>query len=215
MSDNLAKFSPAQIITVITCAVAIAIAVILIDRTVYAQSPPAVAPPSSSLETRVAQRKAERNLVIAPKDQQRLLAVCVSAQTKVRVLQQKTTLAVAKQAKANQQIDAKLWVMIGKLKIAEKDTFKLEKQRAELADKASALQLTSQSYTQSLDDLVAVNCRADPAGFKSLLETARIFRTQLRAQSTDVSSYINNDIKPSLSTFAAELQPKPSTEEGR
>ncbi len=188
---------------------------IIISRPAGAQVPPAAAAPGSTLDQRVAQRKAERNVVIGQKDQQRLISVCVSAQSKIRTLQGQTTPAVANRVKTNQQIDAKLWVMIGKLKIAEKDTFALEKQRAALAEKFSAFQQTGQNYTQTLDDIVAVNCRVDLVGFKALLDTARIYRTQLRDQSTDIRNYLNNEIKPSLSALAAELQGKPSTEQGR
>lgn len=180
-----------------------------------AQAPPATAAPGSTLDQRVAQRKAERNVVLVQKDQVRLTSTCVAAQTKIRALQQKTTSAVAEHVKTNQQIDAKLWVMIGKLKIAEKDTFQFEKQRVALAEKFGAFQQTGQNYNQALDDMAAINCRADLVGFKALLDTARIYRTQLRDQSTDIRNYINNDIKPALGNFAADLQVKPSTGEGQ
>ena len=111
-------------------------------------------------------------------------------------------------------MDAKLWVMIGKLKIAQKDTFNLEKQRLTLAEKSARFQSTSQLYQQTLDDLVVVNCQADSAGFKALLDTARIYRGQLRDQSTEIRNYVINDIKPALTAFAADLNVKPATEEG-
>lgn len=185
---------------------------LLTVRSTQAQAPPA---PGSSLDQRIAQRKAERKIAIAPKDQQRIVSVCVAAQTKVRSLQQKTTPAVAKRAQVNRQIDAKLWIMVGKLKIAEKDSFQLEKQRALLADKVSAYQAISQNYSQTLDDVVAINCRNDAVGFKALLVTAQLYRAQVRNQSGDIRNYINNDIKSSLSAYATDLQVKPSTEEGR
>lgn len=215
MNTGLTKINPNQILRFTIIAAVVIAGLIFLNRAASAQAPPAAPAPASTLDQRIAQRKAERNVVIAQKDQQRLVGVCVSAQTKIRVLQQKTTPAVADQVKTNQQIDAKLWVMIGKLKIAEKDTFQLEKQRAALADKFNAFQVTGQNYSQVLDDIVAVNCRADLVGFKALLDTARIYRTQLRDQSTDIRNYVNNEIKPALGNFATELQVKPSTETGR
>lgn len=215
MHQNLTK---TYFITAAVAAVTVLLAAagfVLLARHAYAQAPPAATPAGSSFEQRVAQRKAERNVVLAERDQKRMVSVCVSAQSKIRILQQETTPAIANRAKVNREIDAKLWIMIGKLKLAEKDTFELEKQRAGLAGKVSGFQQTADSYSQALDDTVAINCRADLIGFKALLDTARIYRTQLRDQSTDIRSYVNNDIKATLGAFADELQIKPSTEEGR
>ena len=181
--------------------------------TVNGQTAPSPAPAGSSFEQRLAQRKAERNVTLDEKSQKRLITTCVAAQGKIRAMQQKTTPALTSRVKAYQQMDAKLWVMIGKLKIAEKDTFKLEQQRATLVEKSSIFQETSKSYQQSLDDLVVVKCQQDPIGFKTMLDTARLYRGQLRDQSTDIRNYMVNDIKASLSGYAAELQVKPSTED--
>lgn len=194
---------------------AVAVIGLAIAAPVKAQVPPAATPAGSTIDQRLAQRKAERNVVLAEKDSVRLQTTCVSAQTKIRALQQKNDAATANRLKIYQQIDAKLWIMIGKLKVAEKDTFGLEKQRATLAEKTSVFQQTSAAYKQALDDAAVVNCKADPAGFKALVDTSRIYRTQVRDQTKGIFNYITNDVKQSLSTYANDLQTKPSTEEGR
>lgn len=198
-------------ILVIVIAVAVATIFMIISQQASAQVPPAAPAAGITFEQRVAQRKAERKVVVAEADQKRQAVTCTTAQSKIRTLQQQTTPAIANRAKVNQQVDAKLWIMIGKLKVGEKDTFNLEKQRGVLAEKASAAQQTAANYSQALDDLATINCKADFEGFRALLDTARIYRTQLRDQLTDTRNYINNDIKPSLSEFAQELQAKPST----
>lgn len=198
-------------ILVVVIAVAVAVIFMIISQQASAQVPPAAPAAGSTFEQRVAQRKAERKVVVAEADQKRQAVTCTTAQSKIRTLQQQTTPAIANRAKVNQQVDAKLWIMIGKLKVGEKDTFNLEKQRGVLAEKASAAQQTAANYSQALDDLATINCKADFEGFRALLDTARIYRTQLRDQLTDTRNYINNDIKPSLSEFAQELQAKPST----
>lgn len=188
--------------------------VLILPSIVIAQGAPAPTPPASSFDQRLAQRKAERNVALDEKTQKRLVAVCTGAQGKVRAMQQKNTAALNNRAKIYQQMDAKLWVITGKLKLAEKDTFNLEKQRTALAEKSANFQAASQLYQQSLDDLVVVNCKADPAGFKALVDTARFYRTQLRDQSTGLRNYVINDIKATLGSFAADLQAKPATGEG-
>lgn len=211
MSQKTDKITRIQI--ALLAAVFSIFGVLALPLTVIAQGQPAPTPPASSFDQRLAQRKAERNPTLDEKTQKRLENVCVNAQNKVRALQQKTTPALDNRTKTYQQMDAKLWVIIGKLKLAEKDTFKLEKQRADLAQKSDKFQSTSKLYQQALDDLVVVNCKADPAGFKALVDTARLYRTQLRAQTKDIQDYVVNDIKATLSSFAADLQAKPSTGE--
>lgn len=169
---------------------------------VAAQTTPA---PGSTLEQRIDQRKKERNVSLDPKDQARLINSCVGAQAKVRTLQQQTVQATDKRTKLYRQIDARLWIMVGKLKLAQKDTFEFEKQRTEFAQRAAAFEAVAQNYKQTLDDLALVNCKADPVGFKALLDTARLYQTEIRKSSVNLHDYVVNTIKPSLSAFAADL----------
>lgn len=212
MHNISVKNNAAKLIVFILAVALIAGGVIVAARTAGAQAPPAAAP-GSTLEQRVAQRKAERNVTLTAREQQRLTSTCVLVQTKIRALQQKTTPALDNRAKIYKQIDGKLLIMIGKLKIAEKDTSQLEKRRAGFADKINAFQSSGQSYSQALDDIAAVNCKADLVGFKALLETARLYRPQIRAQSDDIRNYLNNDVKPAISAIATELQANPATTE--
>ena len=98
--------------------------------------------------------------------------------------------------------------MIGRLKLANRDTFQLEKQRASFAKQIADFQITTNNFTQVLDDIQVVNCKADPAGFKALVETARIYRGQIVDKSNAIRDFAVNDIKQTLSTHATELQPK-------
>lgn len=201
-------------ITVVWAIIFALYAAALFPLTAGGQAAPAPTPPASTFEQRLAQRKNERNVRLDDRTSKRIANVCVRAQGKVRALQQQATPALNNRDRMYQQIDAKVWVAIGKLKIIGMDTFKLEKQRVTFTEKASAFQTTSKLYQQALDDLVVVKCQADTAGFKALLDTARIYRGQLRDQSTDINSFVVNEIKPSLSDFSSELKVKQATEEG-
>lgn len=184
-------------------------------RPVAAQVPPATPGAATTLQQRIEQRKTERNVTLSEPEYKRLISVCNAAQTKIRAVQQKATPAVAKRAETYRQIDGKLWVTIGKLKLANKDTFNLETNRTMLAAKIATTQQTGANYLQSLDDTLAIDCKVDPAGFKALLETARIYHTQLRDQSADTRNYITNDVKNSLNDYAVDLQAKSSTGENQ
>jgi hypothetical protein len=207
-TNNLIRFQAALLAMLFILPVAS-----ILPATLSAQSAPAPTPAGGSFDQRLAQRKAERNVALDERSQKRLENSCAGAQGKIRSLQQQATPALDNRSKAYQRMDAKLWIVIGKLKLAEKDTFNLEKQRSALAKKTTTFQSTSKLYQEVLDDILVVNCKADPIGFKALVDTARLYRTDLRKQTKDISDYVVNEIKATLSSFATELQAKPSTEE--
>lgn len=184
---------------------------VTLGHVVHAQTAPAAPPAGSTLEQRISQRKAERTIKLEKKDETRLIAQCDKTQTKLRDVQQQAAGAATNRAKTYQQIDAQLWIIIGRLKLAEKDTFKLEKARGQLSEKAAIFQAIGDNYRQSLDDSVVINCQADPAGFKALLETTKIYYGQWRDQATNIKTFLINDIKPALSEHAKSLQPSFNT----
>lgn len=182
---------------------------------VSAQTPPGAPAPGGAFAQRLEQRKQERQITLNEKDTNRLAQRCVSVQGEIREIQQKAGTTFSNRTKVYQRIDGKLWVTIGQLKLAERDTFELEKQRLALAEKAAAFQTLGTHYQQTLDDLVVINCQADVVGFKALLDTARLYHEQVRTSSADIRGFVIDKIKPILATHATEMQPKPATEGGR
>lgn len=174
---------------------------------------PADAPPGSKIEERVKLRIAEQNLNLSQKDITRYTGKCIGSQAKVREIQSKLGSVSDKRLNTYEAIDAKLWVIIGKLKLADKDTFKLESQRAEYAKKVAVLSNTMNQYKQVIDDTVVINCQSDIKGYMSLVATARLYHEAIRKQTEEIKGYVVNDVKASLQAFASELQPKPSTEQ--
>jgi hypothetical protein len=177
---------------------------------VGAQTAPGNPPPGGNFDQRLAQRKKERQIKLSDQDSRRITNQCISAQGKLRTLQNQTSSLITGRAKLYQQIDGKLWVIIGQLKLAAKDTFNLENQRTALTTKVTNFAATATNYKQALDDSIVINCQADPTGFKVLLETTRLYYKQLRDQSADIRGYIVNDIKSTLTGLTADLQAKPA-----
>ena len=184
------------------------VGIIGISVPALAATNPATPAAGTSFEKRLAQRKAEQKITLDDKDKARIEQRCESAQTKVRALYQATSNALNSRNEAYYRADAKLWVVIGRLKLADRDTFQLEKQRASFAKQVADFQATTNNFTQVLDDIQVVNCKADPAGFKALVETARIYRKQIVDKSNAIRDFAVNDIKQTLSTQATALQPK-------
>ena len=174
----------------------------------YAVSQPASPPAGSDFDARLKQRKAEREIKLDDKDTKRLQQTCSNAQSKIRDLYQKVTPALDERNKAYYRADAKLWVIIGRLKLAGRDTFELEKQRTNFAKQIADFQTTGNDFKQTLDDLQVINCAGDVVGFKALLETAKIYRTQVVNKSNAIRDYAVNDIKKTLTDHTNALQPK-------
>ncbi len=184
---------------------------LFLPNLVYAA--PADAPPGSKIEERIKQRTSEQNLNLTQRDITRITSKCIGSQAVVREIQSKLGSVSDKRLNTYEAIDAKLWVIIGKLKLADKDTFKLESQRGEYAKKVTLLSSTMNQYKQVIDDMVVINCQSDIKGYMSLVATARLYHESIRKQTEEIKSYVVNDVKASLQTFASELQPKPSTEQ--
>lgn len=169
---------------------------------------PADAPAGSTIEQRIQLRKKEQKIKLTQKEQIRYKSRCVNTQNAVRDIQSKLGTVMKTREDIYGKIDAKLWIIIGELKLAGQDTFKLETQRTEYAKKVTAYINTLNQYNQTLDDIVVMNCQADLAGFIALVKTAREYHTSLRTQSDDINTYIVNTIKKTLSDFTTALQPK-------
>jgi hypothetical protein len=171
-----------------------------------AEQAPADPPPGGTLAQRVDQRKKERAIVLDKKEQTRLVGQCVKTQSKLRSIQQSAATIADNRAKTYLHIDADLWIVIGQLKLDDKDTFNLEKNRSQLASKVAAFVSTGTKYRQALDDTVVVNCEADIVGFKAMLDTTRIYYKQWSDQAEGIRLYVVNDIKNALSEYVKELQ---------
>lgn len=169
-------------------------------------------PAGSSIQQRVNQRKQERKIALDENNKKRLESVCVNSQTKIRILRDEYVKVSDKRSEVYRKVDARLWVVIGSLKYVNKDTFKLEQQRSELLKQVKAYENSVSQFRQTLEDAVAINCKADAEGFKALIETAKLYNTQIRTQANGIRQYVTDQIKPTITAQANALKPKTSTE---
>lgn len=165
------------------------------------KSPPA----GSSFEQRLTQRKKEQNIKLEKRDQSRLEQRCVKAQTVVTTLQQQLSEPINTRHRQYQDIDAKVWIAVGQLKLAGQDTFSLEKHQTTYNKQRNQFQKLTNEYSQTLDDIVVINCEADPVGFLALVQTARNYLKQIRQQSDIMRTTTVDNIKPELSNLGAKL----------
>ncbi|CAN5714871.1 hypothetical protein BH23PAT2_BH23PAT2_04150 [soil metagenome] len=172
-----------------------------------AQTDPVPSAPGSTAQQRLEQRKAERSVQFEEREQQRLEQRCTGAQSRLRSGQQPLSDAFENRTKTYEKIDGRLWTIIGQLKLADKDTFPLEQTRSRFVDLTDSFKATATQYTQTYDDLLVINCAADPVGFKALLETARIYDGRIRQQSLEIRTQLIDDTKQTLSALGDDLRP--------
>jgi hypothetical protein len=173
---------------------------------------PANTPPGSSLAQRVAQRKKERKIKLDDNTKTRLQGQCVYAQGNLRTLTDSYSKSSDSRDKVYRSIDAKLWIVIGSLKLINKDTFSLEQQRLEYLKRVQAFENQSTQFQQVINDMLAMNCKADPVGFKALLETARIYNAQVRSSFIGIKSYLIDQVQQTVNQQADDLKLKTSTQ---
>lgn len=201
------------IIFVQIMAIVASIVLLSIGLSVDAQTKlPSKTPAGSSLEKRIAQRKAERKIKLDEPNTIRLQSTCVQAQTKIRQLRDNYVVISDKRSEVYRKVDAKLWFVVGSLRYIDKDTFKLEQQRIELLKQVKINEASLSEFRLTLDDMANMNCKADVVGFKSLLETSKLYNAQIRTQSDSIRTLVLDQIVPTLSSHAEDLKPKQSTQ---
>ncbi len=177
-----------------------------------AASNPGNTPAGSSLAQRIAQRKKERKIKLDDAAKTRLESQCVSAQGVLRTKTDGYSSSSDNRDKVYRSIDAKLWIVIGNLKLIGKDTFSLEQQRLEYLKRVQAFENQSTQFQQVINDMLAMNCQADPVGFKALLETGRIYNSQIRSSFIAIKSYLIDHVQQTVNQMADDLKLKTSTQ---
>lgn len=186
------------------------ISLVLLTANVSAISQPKDTKSGSNLKERVAQRKKERGIKLNDIDRIRLEGVCQISQTNIRNLRDGYVPIADKRSKAYNQVDSKLWVIIGGLKYIEFDTFGLEQQRRQLLEKINHYEKLYDQFNEVLDDAVNMNCKADTTGFKALVETARIYNVQIRDQVNDITNFTNDKVRQTLAGITETLKVRAS-----
>jgi hypothetical protein len=169
---------------------------------------PATPPAGSSFDQRLALRKQEQNVQLTQDQTQQLQDQCLNSQGLIRKLLVTTTPTIHNRNNVYLKIDGTVWVDIGQLKLANKDTFQLEQERLALAQDMANFKTTGNNYIQTLNDLLAINCQADITGFKALLDTARNFYQLLQNQSSIIYNYTVNTTQPTIQNYVSQLQTK-------
>jgi hypothetical protein len=157
---------------------------------------------------RVAKRKAELKTKLTTLQQKRVQSRCKNAQTLLKVTIEKTAKVQTNRDKIHTDLLEKLTNLEAKLSASGVDTTEFKTQIADLKTKIETFQTDSAALLQAAQDTAALDCQADPAGFKASLEASRTALKKLQADAVAIRTTFAQEIKPRLAAAKAELDAK-------
>lgn len=98
-----------------------------------------------------------------------------------------------------------------KLKNNNLDTTALDESITVLHTKVDTFESDLATYKQLVNDLVGIDCAADPDGFKASLEAARAGQAKVGDDSKAIKAHVNDVIKPLLKAIRSQLDTKPES----
>ena len=165
-------------------------------------------PDNSTLEQRIQKHKDELKAKLTTLQEDRIKLKCKASQGVVKIVGDRVNSGYPVRANAYKELQNKLTDIIAKLKAANIDSATLEQEQATLTTMAQTVKDDVTAYKQELSDLNAMDCTADPTGFKAALETARATHDKLIKDTADLKTYVHDTIKPTLQQIRDQLKTK-------
>jgi chaperonin cofactor prefoldin len=157
---------------------------------------------------RITKRKAELQTKLTFAQQNRLKFRCKNAQTLLRVTIDKATKIQTRRDKIHTDLLDKLTKLEVKLAATGVNTTEFQAQIASLKTKIETFKTDSAAYLQAAEDTAALDCQADPEGFRASLEASRAALKQLQTDAVAIRTTFAQEIKPRLAAAKAELAAK-------
>lgn len=157
---------------------------------------------------RIEKRKAEIKTTLTTVQQKRVQSRCKNAQPLLKVTTEKTIKIQVNRDKIHTDILNKLTSLETKLAASGVDTTAFKVQIADLTTKIETFKADSAAYQQALQDTAALDCQADPVGFKASLEASRAALKKLQADAVAIRTTVAQNIKPRLAEAKTKLETK-------
>lgn len=167
-----------------------------------------------ALQERMAKRKADLKTRLAASEKTRIQAKCIAAQTPLSTVKGHVVSMEKSRVNVYAGVLDKFTSLSEKLKNKGVDTTEFDADIATLKTKVDTLNTDMAAYKQAVSDLVAMDCKTDPEGFKASLETARASLLKLKTDSEAIKAYVKDTIKPLLATIRSQLETDKTTNTG-
>jgi hypothetical protein len=159
-----------------------------------------------TMEERLQSYKEKQQQTLAEAQSKRIVARCKSAQVKVASLRTRVTTVVETRKAVYEKIDARLTELLVKLQKAGIVTTGYETAQKDIKVDLASLSESMETYGTVLDDLVAMDCAADPEAFKAALESARETQKELREKSQEFRLFATTQLKTIMQEVRAQLE---------
>lgn len=169
---------------------------------------------NGSLQERVTERKAARQIQLDQAGMQNIQAKCEAAQTRLQHLSDRLSGVGSRKQRVYDNLMERLNGLSPKLAAAGLDASDYDQTIQELQVKVDALYSTSDDLKLAVSDMADMDCANDPVGFQATLETARTTRTEAAQSAQEVQDYLKNTVLPSLTDLRQQLAPE-ETENGQ
>jgi len=211
MKNFLAKYTASLLLGAI-------ISVVVVFSVVRAASPATVlstleTPTSpediSTIEQRLAARKATFKLQLSAADKASLVSKCVLSQSVLTDLRAKDQKAATTRYQIYSDLAKKLSYLVDNLSAQGVDGSELLDSQNKFVDSINVYLKDAETYKTAMDDAINVECKSDPTGFKVSLLEARQLRSTLAKDVASIKSNLSG-LKKSLSDERQLLIKTPS-----
>jgi hypothetical protein len=145
---------------------------------------------STTLEQRLAARRPKVQLSAA--DKASIAAKCSLAQTAINDRRTKDTKAAAIRLQTYNELVKRLTFLVDNMSSQGSDASELLNAQNYFVASINSYLTDAGKYKTAMDDLVIMDCKTDPAGFKASLMEARQLRTQLNIDVSNIKKNLAN-----------------------
>lgn len=155
----------------------------------------------NGIEKRIQEREAKIKEKLTAAQEVRVKARCTAAQIRIAAAEKVATKHHDNQDKKISDIVSKLTSFAQKQKDNGADTSALETAIADISKQSQSVDDAYQSYISALSDAAAVDCQADPSGFKVSLLDARQQFESLKSARKQLRQDLKDKLVPALKNF--------------
>jgi hypothetical protein len=161
---------------------------------------------TTTLEQRLSARRPKVQITAAEKAS--IAAKCSLAQTAINDRRTKDTKAASIRLQTYNELVKRLTFLVDNLSSQGSDASELLNAENYFVNSINTYLADAGKYKTAMDDLVVMDCKTDPAGFKASLTEARQLRTQLNTEAANVKKNLSN-LQKSLANARQNLIKSP------
>ena len=153
---------------------------------------------ATELKKRLDANKALLKTKLDDATSKRLVLKCKASQIVIETHGKVVSTIGEARGKAYADIVTKIQAIIDKLKANGKDTTEVEADLKVLQTKITTVSDDIKTYQQTITDLKAMDCVADPTAFQATILQARTQREAIRTAANDLHTYLHDTLRPAI-----------------